>query len=319
MASGCSYMGSRPFHHESHERAKDIEEEYDRLRDAARNERSKRQDCFDRAHEAYEAGDGAKAHELSEAGKRHAAKMDEYNKQASEFIFRENNAEDRVAGDEIDLHGQFTEEAEDILEERIRYAQKHGQTHLHVIVGKGNHSTGHVQKLKPRCEQVCRDLGLQFRTEDNAGRMYVDLTGGDAHLPSHLGGGGQRPASSFPVATHNRPAWQQPKPAQHEQPQHEQPQHEQPHHQNGHAEKPHHATESHSYANAVSGEQHAHTGAQQPQEQPQQTAKGKRFSGFSKAVAWLCKRSWKPLKKLPKKLPFHKKQKKSYADAAGEA
>lgn len=58
--------------------------------------------------------------------------MDQYNKQASEFIFRENNADGRVAADTIDLHGQFVEEAEDILEERIKYAQKHGQTHLHV-------------------------------------------------------------------------------------------------------------------------------------------------------------------------------------------
>lgn len=253
------------FHHENHERAKDIEDEYDRLRDLARNERQKRQDCFDRAHEAYESGDGAKAHELSEAGKKHAAKMDEYNKQASEFIFRENNAEDRVAGDELDLHGQFVEEAEDILEERIRYAQKHGQTHLHVIVGKGNHSTGHVQKLKPRCEQVCRDLGLQFRTEDNAGRIYVDLTGGEAHLPEHLGGGGQRPQSSFPIATHNRPAWQQPQ-QQHPQSVH----HEKPHHENGHAAHG-------SYANVAAGEsepqhhaQPGYPGAQQQQPQQQQ-------------------------------------------------
>ena len=60
--------------------------------------------------------------------------MEQYNKQASEFIFRENNADGRVPADTIDLHGQFVEEAEDILEERIRYAQAHGQTHLHVIV-----------------------------------------------------------------------------------------------------------------------------------------------------------------------------------------
>ncbi|KAH7050262.1 smr domain-containing protein [Macrophomina phaseolina] len=254
MASGCSYVGARPFRHESHERAKDVEEEYDRLRDLARQERQKRQDCFDRAHQAYESGDGAKAHELSEAGKRHGAKMDEYNRQASEFIFRENNAEDRVAGDELDLHGQFTEEAEDILEERIRYAQQHGQTHLHVIVGKGNHSTNHVQKLKPRCEQVCRDLGLKFRTEDNAGRIYVDLTGGEAHLPEHLGGGGQRPQSSFPVALHNRPAWTTPKPSAQQQHHHyDKPQH---HAENGHA---HHG----SYANVAAGEEKPH------QHQPQ--------------------------------------------------
>ena len=67
---------------------------------------------------------------MSEEGKQHAAKMDQYNKQASDYIFRENNA--RVADDTIDLHGQFVEEAEQILEQRIRYAQQNGQTHLHV-------------------------------------------------------------------------------------------------------------------------------------------------------------------------------------------
>jgi DNA-nicking Smr family endonuclease len=60
--------------------------------------------------------------------------MEEYNKQASEFIFRENNASGRVPADTIDLHGQFVEEAEEILEERIRYAKSHGQSHLHVYV-----------------------------------------------------------------------------------------------------------------------------------------------------------------------------------------
>jgi DNA-nicking Smr family endonuclease len=58
--------------------------------------------------------------------------MDQYNKQASDYIFRENNAEGRVAADTIDLHGQFVEEAQDILEARIRYAREHGQNHLHV-------------------------------------------------------------------------------------------------------------------------------------------------------------------------------------------
>ena len=37
-----------------------------------------------------------------------------------------------VAADTIDLHGQFVEEAEEILEERIKYAKTHGQNHLHV-------------------------------------------------------------------------------------------------------------------------------------------------------------------------------------------
>lgn len=47
---------------------------------------------------------------MSTQSKGHAAKADQYNKQASEFIFRENNAVGKVAGDTIDLHGQFVEE-----------------------------------------------------------------------------------------------------------------------------------------------------------------------------------------------------------------
>lgn len=109
--------------------------------------------------------------------------MDAYNKQASDFIFRENNAPGRVDADCVDLHGQFVEEAERILEDRIRAEKARGASHLHVIVGRGNHSANHVQKLKPRVEEVCRELGLEFHTEDNEGRIYVNLGG-------HGGGGG---------------------------------------------------------------------------------------------------------------------------------
>lgn len=187
----------------------DTEAEYDRLRDLARQEAAKRSSCFDRAHQAYEAGDGARAHELSEEGKRHAAQMDAYNRQARDFIFRENNSEGRVASDTVDLHGLFVEEAEDVLEERIKVARSQGQTHLHVIVGKGNHSRGHVQKIKPRVEQVCRELGLQYATEENEGRIYVNLQGGDVHgmppppqAPSYGGYPGQHGGQSHGGQSH---------------------------------------------------------------------------------------------------------------------
>jgi hypothetical protein len=115
--------------------------------------------------------------------------MARYNKQASEFIFRENNAEGRVPSDTIDLHGQFVEEAEDILEERIKYAKSTGQTHLHVVVGKGNHSPDHIQKIKPRVEQICQREGLQYNTEPNEGRIYINLTGGPATSMPPVGQG----------------------------------------------------------------------------------------------------------------------------------
>ncbi|KAH7092219.1 hypothetical protein FB567DRAFT_488872 [Paraphoma chrysanthemicola] len=185
-------LGSRSLNHSSN----DTEAEYDRLRDLARQEAAKRSSCFDRAHQAYESGDGAAAHTLSEEGKQHAAKMEQYNRQARDYIFRANNAESRVPGDTIDLHGLFVEEAEDVLEERIKAARGRGETHLHVIVGKGNHSRNHVQKIKPRVEQVCREMGLQYRTEENEGRMFINLQGGGVdHMPPppqapSYGGGG---------------------------------------------------------------------------------------------------------------------------------
>lgn len=56
------------------------------------------------------------------------------------------------------------------------------------IVGKGIHSQDHIQKIKPRVEQICRELGLQFATEENTGRMYINLQGGPAVMPSMAGG-----------------------------------------------------------------------------------------------------------------------------------
>ena len=54
------------------------------------------------------------------------------------------------------------------------------------IVGKGNHSPGHIQKIKPKVEQICQELGLQYSSEPNAGRMYINLQGGPAVMPEHL-------------------------------------------------------------------------------------------------------------------------------------
>ncbi|KAK1756119.1 smr domain-protein [Echria macrotheca] len=193
-----SQIGGRAFNHDS---SNDAEAEYDRLRDLARKEGDKMGSCFQRSREAYASGDGAEAKRLSDEGKKHQRQQAAYNKQASEFIFRENNAPGRVADDTIDLHGQYVEEAEDILEARIRDARARGQTHLHVIVGKGNHSAGRVQKIKPRVEQVCKEMGLDFATEENAGRIYVDLTGGSISTPPPVGHGpgyGKPPAHGQP-------------------------------------------------------------------------------------------------------------------------
>ncbi|KAL9603990.1 MAG: hypothetical protein Q9219_000752 [cf. Caloplaca sp. 3 TL-2023] len=91
-------LGGRAF---NHQQSGGAEAEYDRLRSLARAAHDQRS----REH---------------------------YNKQAADFIFRENNAVGRVDSDTIDLHGLYVHEAEEMLEQRIRYAQSTGQTHLHV-------------------------------------------------------------------------------------------------------------------------------------------------------------------------------------------
>lgn len=43
--------------------------------------------AFEESHQTYEAGDRARAKELSNKGKKHQAEMEKLNKEASEWIF----------------------------------------------------------------------------------------------------------------------------------------------------------------------------------------------------------------------------------------
>ena len=47
-------------------------------------------------------------------------------------------------------------------------------------------------------ERVCQEMGLQYQTEHNEGRIYVDLTGGNASPPSsYQQGPGQYDQSQY--------------------------------------------------------------------------------------------------------------------------
>ncbi|KAI0448168.1 hypothetical protein F4803DRAFT_496940 [Xylaria telfairii] len=141
-----------------------------------------RKSCMQRAHEAYERGDGAAAKQLSNEGKQHAAEADALFDKASKIIFKENNR--NATADAIDLHGLYVAEAVKQVETRVREDRGAGKTHLHVIVGQGHHSVDHIQRIKPAIEQLCENLGLQYATEENAGRIYVNLQGGNiTHIP----------------------------------------------------------------------------------------------------------------------------------------
>ncbi|WWD21271.1 hypothetical protein CI109_105755 [Kwoniella shandongensis] len=160
------------------------------LRNQARRAGDEAHRCFAESQQAYQSGDGARAHELSVEGKQHQAKQDQLDDQASAWIFDANN-EDSPA-DTIDLHGLYVKEAIERTETAISQGQRRGQGTLKVIVGKGIHSQGGVAKIKPAVEGLMRKYNLTAHVDpDNAGVLIVDLTG------QHQGGTRSRDAGGL--------------------------------------------------------------------------------------------------------------------------
>lgn len=156
-------------------------EQYKRLRSLAQQEASKRGALLEQSQRAYQAGDRARAHELSQQGHAHGDKMEEYNAQAAAFVFRANNSDS--AEDEIDLHGLYIAEAEKFVDQRLMYAQQQHQPYVRVIVGKGLHSQDHVAKLRPAIEQLCARHGLRYEIDSkNSGVLIVYMTAGGAPI-----------------------------------------------------------------------------------------------------------------------------------------
>ncbi|KAK9433718.1 hypothetical protein V1505DRAFT_124823 [Lipomyces doorenjongii] len=181
--------------------------EYKRLRDLASNEYEARARCYRAAHEAYERGDGAEAKQLSDRGKQHAAKMDGYNAQAAAFAFRSNNVDSDP--DEIDLHGLYVREAEEYLEKRIVICKARNESHLEVIVGKGNHSTGGVAKIKPAVERLCQEHGFQYAVDnDNSGVVIINFQQSGGYTP--MGQMPFQPKHNFAQTNYHYPSLERP-------------------------------------------------------------------------------------------------------------
>jgi len=54
-------------------------------------------------------------------------------------------------------------------------------------------------------ERVCQEMGLQYNTEHNEGRMYIDLTGGNAQAPSQYQ---QGPSQNYSQEQYGKPHYQ---------------------------------------------------------------------------------------------------------------
>ncbi|KAI1796405.1 DUF1771-domain-containing protein [Ganoderma leucocontextum] len=131
---------------------------------------------FEAGHQAYESGDGARAKELSNAGKAAQREMERLNEEAAEWIFRENNTDSKPG--EVDLHGLYVKEAIRFTDKSISEARARGDSQIHVIVGKGLHSANHVAKLKPAIEELIQKHGLVAELDEhNSGVLIVSLDG----------------------------------------------------------------------------------------------------------------------------------------------
>ncbi|KAF8161050.1 hypothetical protein B0H34DRAFT_795892 [Crassisporium funariophilum] len=121
--------------------------------------------CFEQSHEAFARKDGALAKELSNQGKEHQRKMGDLNKQASDWIFIENNKDSKPG--EVDLHGLYVKEAIVRAEQAIQTAQTSGNSQINLIVGKGLHSRGGVAKIKPAIDELIRKHNLVAQLDPN--------------------------------------------------------------------------------------------------------------------------------------------------------
>lgn len=158
---------------------------YKDLRAKAEQMYQKRSQLSSQSQEAYKSGDKQRAHELSTELKQALQLAENYNRQAAEYVFRENNTDS--AEDEIDLHGLYVKEAEWILQKRISECLRTQQSHLKVIVGKGLHSQNGIAKLKPAVDQLCDESGLKHYIDPkNTGVLVIDFTNSSgSHIPSH--------------------------------------------------------------------------------------------------------------------------------------
>jgi len=163
-----------PRHRSDQNQINQQNDHYMRLRADANAEGDKMAKCFAESHEAYGRGDGAGAKELSNEGKEHQAKMNALNKQASDWIFIENNKDSNPG--EIDLHGLYVKEAIEQTDRALQEAKRRGDSEVHLIVGKGLHSQGHVAKIKPAIEELMQKHQLSAELDPhNAGVLIVRL------------------------------------------------------------------------------------------------------------------------------------------------
>ncbi|KAH3686796.1 hypothetical protein WICPIJ_002218 [Wickerhamomyces pijperi] len=204
--------------------------EYKKLRDLADQAYKKRQSLSAESQQAYKAGNGDKAKQLSEQAKKQLQVAEDYNFKAAEYVFLENNSDSDST--EIDLHGLYVKEAEYILKRRMIAGIQRHESVLNVIVGKGIHSQNGVAKIKPAVEELCQEGNFQCHIDPkNTGVLVVNLQ--NARIPNSWNS--IQPLGGYSKLQNTYQQQQQPQYNQQQQPQYHQQQqqqtHQQPYHQ----------------------------------------------------------------------------------------
>ncbi|MBW0501163.1 hypothetical protein O181_040878 [Austropuccinia psidii MF-1] len=161
--------------HQNQNQTNSLNPHYVGLRNKALEENRLMKQKFDESKQAYTSRDGARAKVLSNEGKAHQQRRDDLNRQAAEWIFRENNR--HSPSDTIDLHGLYVYESISYMEAFISEASR-ARKHsiLRVIVGKGNHSQNNQARLKPAIEKLVKQHSLAVSLdEQNSGVLIVEL------------------------------------------------------------------------------------------------------------------------------------------------
>lgn len=154
--------------------------EGNRLRAEAQKFAEERHILMSEASKLFEAGDKAKAKELSVQGKVAGEKMEEANAKAAAVILDHRNG--GHPDNYLDLHGLYLEEALTAFRERLASLQTgNGSDEIvfEVIPGAGNHSKTKAI-IKPKVIEELQALNLYFE-EKNAGSLLVYVNNGDGN------------------------------------------------------------------------------------------------------------------------------------------
>lgn len=133
----------------------------------------KREEYFEQAKKAHDAGNGALAKELSEKGKAETALMEKAQIKAARAVFEKRNKDN--GPDVIDLHGLQVDGAVLIASEWLDKQTKKPVKgkEINIITGKGLHSDAAGPKILPAIEKLLTERKLKH--EAVAGGFKITL------------------------------------------------------------------------------------------------------------------------------------------------